>query len=115
MPAEKVLKMMTIGGAKAAGLDHEIGSIEEGKKADLIIINQKVPHAYPSFGSDPISRIVYDHQSRDVDTVIIDGKVIIQEGHFMESDEMEILSRSEVARMELLNRLLDPVKSEIIG
>jgi cytosine/adenosine deaminase-related metal-dependent hydrolase len=115
MPARDVLKMMTIGGAKAAGLDHQIGSIEIGKKADLVLINQKVPHACPSLSSDPISRIVYEHQSRDVDTVIIDGKVVMHEGHFMDFDEMEILLRSEIAQMELLNRLSDPVKSAIVG
>ena len=111
MPAQQVLRMMTMGGAKAAGLDHEVGSIKSGKKADIILLNQEVPHVYPANYSDPMSRIVYEHQSRDVDTVIIDGNVLLCEGRFLNHDEKEILYQSEEALSSLLNRLSDPIKS----
>ena len=114
MPAQKVLEMITLGGARAAGLEQDIGSIEVGKKADLILLNQAVPHAYPLLGSDPASRVVYEHQSRDVDTVIIDGNVILQNGHLVGMDEEDILVQSELERTKLLERLAEPIKSEML-
>ena len=115
MPADKVLWMMTMGGARAAGLDHEIGSLEIGKKADLILLNQDVPHAYPNAAANPSVRVVYEHQSRDVDTVIIDGDVILQNGKLVHYDEKEILSCSNKALLELINRLAEPLRTEIMG
>jgi len=115
MPAEEVLRMMTIGGAKASGLENEIGSIEVGKKADLVLLNQKAAHIYPVLGSNPISRVVYEHQSRDVETVIIDGEVIMHQGQFMNFDENEILSQCELARSDLLDRISEPVRAEIFS
>jgi len=115
MPAEKVLQMMTMGGARAAGLDREIGSLEQGKKADLVLIDQDVPHAYPTIASSPVVRVVYEHQSRDVDTVIIDGEVVLQNGKPVHFDEMDILSQSNAALSDLLNRLSEPLRSEVIG
>jgi cytosine/adenosine deaminase-related metal-dependent hydrolase len=115
MPAEKVLQMMTMGGARAAGLDREIGSLEQGKKADLILINQDVPHVYPTVASSPVVRVVYEHQSRDVDMVIIDGEVILKNGKLVHFDEMDILSQSNTALSDLLNRLSEPLRSEVVG
>lgn len=113
MPAGKVLEMMTMGGARAAGLDHEIGSLEPGKKADLVLINKNAAHAFPAFASNPVTRVVYEHQSRDVDVVIADGEILIQKGNSVNFDEEEILSQSEDALLRLLNRLPESLRSEL--
>jgi len=59
--------------------------------------------------------VVYEHQSRDVDTVIIDGEVVLQNGKPVHFDEMDILSQSNAALSDLLNRLSEPLRSEVIG
>ena len=69
--AYDVLKMATIEGAKVLGLENEIGSIEEGKKADIILIDINKPHLYPN--NDIATNLVYSANGADVDTVIIDG------------------------------------------
>lgn len=71
-----VIKMATINGAKALGLDHEIGSIEVGKRADVIIIDTHNAHAQPLY--NVYSNIVYSHKGSDVETVIIDGNIIME-------------------------------------
>ena len=67
--------MATIGGARVLGLENEIGSLEEGKKADIIIIDLERPHLYPK--ADLISNMVYSAQASDVKTVIINGRIVI--------------------------------------
>ncbi|MEM3823519.1 MAG: amidohydrolase, partial [Candidatus Bathyarchaeia archaeon] len=78
LPAEKILEMATINGAKALAWDKEIGSIAVGKKADLIIISLKKPHFTPLHNE--ISHMVYAGKSSDVETVIINGKIIMENG-----------------------------------
>lgn len=78
MNARTIFRMATIGGAKAVGLEHEIGSIEVGKKADLAILNLNDFHVYPSFEIDPISRIVYSATRADVETTIVNGKILME-------------------------------------
>lgn len=76
IPAITALKMATINGAKALGLDRETGSLEEGKKADMIIIDLNKPHLHPIH--DIVSSIVYSAQASDVETVIVNGKIIME-------------------------------------
>lgn len=76
IPAMTALEMATINGAKGLGLDNEIGSLEAGKKADLIIIDLNKPHFYPMF--DVVSSMAYTAQASDVETVIINGKVVME-------------------------------------
>lgn len=98
--AREVLEMATIGGAKVLGLDHEIGSLEEGKKADIIIIDLEKPHFYPK--ADLISNMVYSAQGSDVKTVIIDGKIVMENYKLTTYDEKEILIKSEEMKKDLL-------------
>ena len=72
-----VLLMATRHGAKALGLDRDIGSIEIGKKADLILIDSMQPHLTPIY--NPYSHIVYSASGSDVTTVIIDGKIVVRD------------------------------------
>jgi len=73
--AQQVLHMATLGSAGALGLDHLIGSLEVGKRADVILVDAHRPHLTPMY--HPISHLVYAVHSDDVDTVIINGKVVM--------------------------------------
>jgi cytosine/adenosine deaminase-related metal-dependent hydrolase len=77
MTALAALELATLGGAHALGLESRIGSLEAGKRADLIVVDARAPHAVPA--PDPISTIVYAAQSRDVRDVIVDGRVLVRE------------------------------------
>ena len=89
VPAETVLEMATINGAKAMGLADQIGSIEPGKRADFIVINMDAPHLTPAW--DPVSTIAYAATGTDVDTVVIDGKIVMEHRQVRTLDEQAIL------------------------
>ncbi|MFY9312316.1 MAG: amidohydrolase [Tepidanaerobacteraceae bacterium] len=76
VPAEDVIKMATVNGAKAFGLEEELGSIEVGKKADIILIDLRKPHFAPLH--NPVSAVCYSAQGSDVHTVIVDGKILME-------------------------------------
>jgi 5-methylthioadenosine/S-adenosylhomocysteine deaminase len=76
IPAMTALEMATKNGARALGLDKEIGSLEVNKKADMIIIDLNKPHFYPLH--DVVAAMVYTAQASDVETVIINGKIIME-------------------------------------
>ncbi len=102
VPAETVLEMATINGAKAMGLDEEIGSIEVGKKADFIIIDMDKPHLTPA--PDPASTIVYAAHGSDVDTVVIDGKIVMQGREVKTLDETSIIAEARWRFPEVIKR-----------
>ena len=79
MDARTVLRMATIQGARALGLDESIGSLENGKKADLIIIDTHKPHLTPMY--NPVSHLVYAAMGSDVRTSIINGAIVMEDGH----------------------------------
>jgi len=80
MSAYEVLKMATINGAKALSLENEIGSIDEGKRANLVIFNFKNMSNYPV--RDYISNIVYNANSNDIELVMVHGNIVMQEKKF---------------------------------
>lgn len=90
--ARQVLEMATINGAKALGLEDQIGSLEMGKKADITIVDMEKPHIAPVH--DPIGSLVYCAHGSDVDTVIIDGRVVMEGGEVKTIDEEDILEKS---------------------
>ena len=95
--AYEILKMATIEGAKVLGLENEIGTIEVGKKADLIFIKTDKIHLQPE--NDICSNIVYSANGADVETVIIDGKVIMKDRKLIDIDENEVVSKvNEIAK-----------------
>lgn len=102
MDARTVLRMATIDGAKALGMDNEIGSLEAGKKADLVILNLDKLHTFPSEGADLISRIVYCATASDVETVIVDGQILLRNRELTNIDEQQVLlaSNSSIARLQ---------------
>ncbi|MGQ9630985.1 MAG: 5'-deoxyadenosine deaminase [bacterium] len=91
MRAGTVLEMATLGGAKALGLEGAIGSIEEGKRADVIVIDLNSLHNQPSWGSDVISRLVYSARAGDVETVIVDGNILMRDRVLTHIDEERLI------------------------
>jgi 5-methylthioadenosine/S-adenosylhomocysteine deaminase len=88
LPARTALRLATIDGARALGLGTEIGSIEEGKRADIIILNLDRLHLTPQ--PDIVSTIVYSAERSDVETVLIDGKLIMKNRQLMTMSEEEV-------------------------
>lgn len=86
--AYEILKMATIEGARVLNLDHEIGTVEVGKKVDLIFINTNKTHLYPE--NDLCTNLVYSANGSDVDTVMIDGKIIMQNRKLLTINEKHV-------------------------
>lgn len=87
---EDVLRMATIEGAKVLGIDSEVGSLEEGKKADIIIIDMKKPHLCPAHNI--YSLLAYSVNGADVETSIIDGNIVMENRVINGIDENEIMN-----------------------
>ena len=101
--AEDVLRMATRGGARAAGLEDRIGSIEPGKRADLVLHTLERPEMRPV--TDMIRNLVYSSGSKSVRTVIVDGRVVLEDGRFPHLDEPALLARIDAAAQDLLRRM----------
>jgi len=102
LPAQTVLKMATIDGAKALGLEKTVGSLEVGKKADVILLDFKKPHLTPVH--DFYANIVYSASGSDVDTVIVDGKILIENKNVKTLDEEEVMLKAQKTATNLLRR-----------
>ena len=89
--AYHVLQMATLGGAAALGLDKKTGSLEKGKKADIIVVDLKAPHLCPMF--DPVSALVYSASGADVKDVVVNGIVLMKEREFRSLDQEEIMAK----------------------
>jgi 5-methylthioadenosine/S-adenosylhomocysteine deaminase len=102
LTARDALAMATRGGAAALGLDADIGSVEAGKHADLIVIDRDRPHLLP--GLNPYSTIVYAARATDVRTTIVDGEVLVRDGQQVRVDLDEIGADARTAARELTAR-----------
>lgn len=100
--AEVALEMATINGAKALGLEKELGSIEVGKNADLILVSLKKPHLTPSL--NPVSHMVYSAEGSDVETVIINGEMVMENRVVKTLDEKSILDEANRRAERLFDR-----------
>jgi 5-methylthioadenosine/S-adenosylhomocysteine deaminase len=102
--AQKVLDLATIEGARALGVEEEIGSIEVGKRADIILINGKAPNMIPIHGKDTvISDLVYSASSANVDTTIVDGSVLMRNREMKSLNMSEVLSRAQEIAVRLVS------------
>jgi cytosine/adenosine deaminase-related metal-dependent hydrolase len=90
MPTGKLLEMITIDAARGIGREAELGSLEPGKKADVITVDLATPHAYPP--NMPVHRVVWFAQGSDVRDVIVDGRVLMRERAVPHLDEAAILA-----------------------
>ncbi len=90
MSAERVLEMATINGAKALGLEHEIGSLEPGKRADIAVFD--LERAHVTVANRPVSALVFSAHGTDVHTVLINGEVVLRAGELAFRDEEAVLA-----------------------
>ena len=97
--AKTVLKMATTWGAALLGLEREIGTIEVGKKADIIVVDIHSAHLCPVY--DPISTLVYSANGGDVRDVIVDGKILMKNREFITLDSAEIMKRVRKLSVEI--------------
>lgn len=102
MPATAVLEMATLNGARAIGMESEVGSIEVGKKADLVLIDLRKPHLTPY--RDVVSNIVYSAMGSDVDSVMVDGRFLLRGGKALTLDEESIVSEAQKSQDGLISR-----------
>ncbi|MBF8983118.1 5'-deoxyadenosine deaminase [Lutibacter sp. B2] len=106
MPAPTVFEMATIGGAKAMGLEKEIGSIEEGKKADLAIVDLRSINNAPYENVNILSQLVYSTSARDVKTTIVDGKVLMENRILKTIDEFSVIKDANSILQEQVKKAL---------
>ncbi|MCD6236231.1 MAG: amidohydrolase [Thaumarchaeota archaeon] len=99
LPAKSVVRMATRGGAEALNLDHLIGSIEVGKKADLIVVDARKPRYQPI--RDPYTALAYCSSGSDVRDVIVDGRIIVRNGEIQTIDLEETMQKFRDAVADL--------------
>lgn len=102
LPARDVVWMATREGARALGLGALIGSIEAGKRADVIVVDTRAPHVAP--GPDPYSTLVYAARGTDVRTTVIDGELVVDRGLLLRLDGAEIAAAARREARELAGR-----------
>lgn len=105
MNARTVLRMATMGGAEVLGMEDRIGSIEVGKLADLQLLDLEDFHVYPSYDANWYSRVVYAATRGDVDTVIIDGEIVMEGKMVKTVDKTLVLKEADRTLRELLSRI----------
>lgn len=103
LPAQAVLDMATIGGARALGMDRQIGSLEPGKRADLIAVSMSAARQTPMY--DPISHLVYVTRGDDVRTTIVNGKILMKDRQLRTLDRASVIADA--------NRLAERVKAAV--
>jgi 5-methylthioadenosine/S-adenosylhomocysteine deaminase len=94
MPAERVFEMATLGGAKAMGMEKKLGSLEQGKKADIAIINLRTIHNSPCGEDNIIPQLVYSASANDVETTIIDGEIVMKDRKMTAINERNIIEEA---------------------
>jgi cytosine/adenosine deaminase-related metal-dependent hydrolase len=102
LPPGKVLEMATIDAARALGLDGEIGSLEPGKRADLILVDLAKPHLYPQ--NMPVYRVMYFANGADVDTVLVNGRILMEGRRVLTVNEAEVLDLAQQETERMLDR-----------
>jgi 5-methylthioadenosine/S-adenosylhomocysteine deaminase len=103
LSAKQSLRIATVGGAKALGLDKEIGTLETGKRADVMVVNLGALHSTPGT-NDPVSALVYSAQTSDVQHVVIDGQLVMKDRTLLTLDEGLVLRETARERVELMKR-----------
>ena len=102
IPAETALEMATIMGAEALGLDNEIGSLEPGKKADLVMFDTRRPEWQTLF--NPVNNLVYNSDGRSVDTVMVDGQIVVEDHNPLFVDDWSLAQKVQYIGENMLSR-----------
>jgi 5-methylthioadenosine/S-adenosylhomocysteine deaminase len=99
LPASAALEMATIRGARALGMEKEIGSLEAGKRADAILVRVDRPHAVPLY--DAVSQMVYALKAGDVRDVMVNGKAVVRDGRILTLNQQLVLQKAEEYRLKI--------------
>jgi cytosine/adenosine deaminase-related metal-dependent hydrolase len=102
LPARDVVWMATREGAKAIGLEAEIGSLVIGRKADLIMVDRQALHQTP--GDDPYSQLVYASSPSDVRLTMVDGAIVSRDGELTWADRAAVAAEARVTARDLMTR-----------
>ncbi|MFQ6096026.1 MAG: amidohydrolase family protein, partial [Candidatus Bathyarchaeia archaeon] len=102
LPTRMVLELATIKGATALGIDRLVGSLEPGKRADIVLVDMNKPHLTPLH--DEYACLVYSARGSDVETVIINGKIVMEDREVKTLDEEEVMRKGKETAQDLLNR-----------
>jgi 5-methylthioadenosine/S-adenosylhomocysteine deaminase len=103
LPATAALEMATMRGARALGLDKEIGSVEAGKRADMIMVRLDRPNAVPLY--DVYSQMVYALKGSDVQDVMVNGRPVVRDGRVLTLDEKQVLAKAAEFRVRISRSL----------
>jgi 5-methylthioadenosine/S-adenosylhomocysteine deaminase len=103
LPAMTALAMATIGGAHALGMEEQIGSLETGKRADVIAVRLDRPHAVPLYNVP--SQMVYALKGSDVRDVMVNGRIVVRDQQCLTLDAAQILARAVRYRESILKSL----------
>ncbi|MBA4444526.1 amidohydrolase family protein [Cylindrospermopsis raciborskii CS-506_D] len=118
MPAWEVLRMATIEGAQAIGLDHKIGSLQVGKEADLILIDLSSPNLSPTLLNpirNLVPNLVYAASGHEVKSVMVAGKLLVEDYQVLTVDESAILAEAQVQAQQLCQRVTaDPIHKKMV-
>lgn len=118
MPAWEVLRMATIEGARAIGLDHKIGSLEVGKEADLIVVDLSAPNLTPTLLTpirNLVPNLVYAASGHEVKSVMVAGKLLMENYQLLTIDEATILAEAQAQAHQLSQRVLaDPMHKDLV-
>ena len=106
LPARQVLRMATIDGARALGMDREIGSLEVGKQADIVVVDAAQPHLAPRH--DPVALLVYSAQAADVSLVLVKGRILLENRELTTIDSESLLACATEQTRRLLERASVP-------
>ena len=101
LPAQKVLDLATVDAARVLGVERELGSVEVGKRADLVVIDLRRAHATPFYPDALCSHLVYACRGSDIRATIVDGVMRVGDGHLIGVDEAEVLARAQETADEL--------------
>jgi len=102
LPSLKVLEMATTDGARALGIGNSVGSLEVGKRADLILLDVNKPHLTPMH--NPYASLVYSARGSDVDTTMVDGRILMENREVKTLDEGEVIERGRRTALEIISR-----------
>ena len=105
MPAQRVFEMATLGGARAIGHEHDLGSLEVGKKADLAVVSLQGLHTWPNDHVDIYSQLVYQAQSSDVRLTMVDGQIVMKDRRLLTIDVPRLKTSSTISLKRVLNRV----------
>jgi 5-methylthioadenosine/S-adenosylhomocysteine deaminase len=102
-PAGAVLEMATLGSARALGMEDKLGSLEPGKRADIVVVGLDQPRMHPLY--DPISHLVYVAKGSDVRHVVVEGRLVVKDRKVLTLDEASVIAEADRLRAQVSERL----------